>query len=82
MNDVWEVINRMNENIINIVYSSCLIAMGKHLHSDRKHQLSRQVPYGNSNVNNQRIKSNISFYSARQHYKMVISEGSCNMCSL
>ena len=29
MNDVWKVINRMNKNIIHMVYSLCLIALEK-----------------------------------------------------
>ena len=43
MSDVWKIINRINKNVINMVYSSCLIALGKYLHSYMKHTLSRQV---------------------------------------
>ena len=28
MNDVWNIINRVNKNVINMVYSSCLITSG------------------------------------------------------
>ena len=41
-----EIINRINKNVIDMVYSSYLIALEKYLNIYRKNQLSRQVPYG------------------------------------
>ena len=41
----------MNINILNMVYSSCVIESAKYMHRYRKHKLTRQVIYGDNNVN-------------------------------
>ena len=76
-NDVWKIINRMNKNVINMVYSSGLIAMGNYLSNYTKYQPSKQVPNGNNNVSKKPIKSNLTFYPALRHSNMIMSAGSC-----